>query len=259
LTPNELTPVEAAGLYASAMEKSKTIAAEHLNRVKPMREAVTQIRSDLTITLMSAREDVDDMVDGLRLDLADGSSRYLTTKTNTTYKQVNRDLFVGALRFLKAEGVCQIHETKPHLTMGQCLAEAVLVKLKMDLLRTNTQAHWTKGPPAKSWSGQPTPVLKKASPEMVEQYTKLQEKLAEIKSHTTTRKKYMAEVEADKQRAEVKTKKYLSTLKNTQETISVSLLGKPQQVESFVLRLRDTNPRAHRPSRLKKSPMVYSH
>ena len=79
---------------------------------------------------------------------------------------------------------------------------------------------------------------------MVEHYTTLQETLAKIKIHMAARKKYMAEVQADKQRAEAKTKEYLSTLKNTQETITVSPLGKPQQVESFVLRLRHTNPRA---------------
>ena len=249
----ELAPVEAVGVYASAMERGRTVSAEHLKTVKPLREIAAQIRSSFTKTMMDARQNEDDtVVDSLRLHLPDDTSRYLTIKTNTTYQQVKRDLFVGALRYLKAEAVHQIHEAKPQLTMGGCLAEAILAKLKLDLLRTNTQAHFTKGPPAKSWSGQETPVVKPAPAEMVGQYMTLQETLAEIKTHTAARKKYMAEVQADKQRAEAKTKKYLSTLKNTQETITVSPLGKPQQVESFVLRLRYTNPRAGPPVTIKK-------
>ena len=240
----ELAPVEAAGLYASAMERGRTIGAEHLKTVKPLREVATRIRSSFTKTMVDARQDEDETVDSLRFDLPDGSSRHLTTKTNTTYQQVKRDQFAGALRYLKAEAVHQIHETKPQLTMGECLAEAILAKLKLDLSRTNTQAHWTKGPPAKSWSGQETPVVKPAPPEMVEQYTTLQETLAEIKTHTAAKKEHMAEVQADKRRAEAKTKEYLSTLKNTQQTITVSPLGKPNQAESYVLRLRHTNPRA---------------
>ena len=248
----ELAPVEAAGLYASAMERGRTIGAEHLKTVKPLREIAAQIRSTFTKTMVDARQDEDETVDSLRFDLPDGSSRHLTTKTNTTYQQVKRDHFAGALRYLKAEAVHQIHETKPQLTMGECLAEAILAKLKLDLLRTNTQAHFTKGPPAKSWSGQETPIVKPAPAEMVEHYTTLQETLAKIKIHMAARKKYMAEVQADKQRAEAKTKEYLSTLKNTQETITVSPLGKPHQVEAFVLRLRHTNPRAGPPVTIKK-------
>jgi hypothetical protein len=149
-------------MYASAMQRGKTIAAEHLKMVKPLRETVTQIRNQLVKTLMEVRQD--QMVDGLRFDLPDGSSRFLTTKTNTTYRQIKRDLFVDALRFLKAKAVYQVHKDKPEMTMGQCLVEVVLAQLKLDLLRTNTQPHWTKGPPAKSQTGQQTPVLQSAPP-----------------------------------------------------------------------------------------------
>ena len=66
----------------------------------------------------------------------------------------------------------------------------------------------------------------------------------------------MAEVQADKRRAEAKTKEYLSTLKNTQQTITVSPLGKPNQAESYVLRLRHTNPRAGPSVTIKKMARI---
>ena len=241
---DEIAPAEAVALYADAMDEGKVIAAKYRELKKQVRGEVTQYRDELSAALTDARQNRS--IDSLSFPLPDGGAPHLTFKSNTTYPQVKRTSVETALRLVTPAAVVQIHETTPTKQLSQCVAEALLARIKYDLARVNTQPSWTKGPPAKSKVGNGAPVIQPAPPDLVEKYITLNTKLAELKTLVASQKTAMVKVEVVKAKNEAQARVYLAPLKYAQDTVTVTRVntaGKPVRIDKHVLRLRKSPPR----------------